>query len=157
MKLNAGTITEGDTGDSMYPKQSDKIYMDSNNSGLSPSNSDEISQSHLPPRPCRPKVRERDSQISNVYIPGNFISSTHVVKNPVPLNHTPHIGHRDLQPLISLSDPMVDTVQDQRVSQLGPSRELTLDVEDLDIPWSDLVLKERIGAGNLLVLVWLPF
>ncbi|KAG6745143.1 hypothetical protein POTOM_051787 [Populus tomentosa] len=26
--------------------------------------------------------------------------------------------------------------------------ELSLDVEDLDIPWSDLVLKERIGAGS---------
>ena len=28
-----------------------------------------------------------------------------------------------------------------------PSTNLTLDVEDLDIPWSDLVLKDRIGAG----------
>ncbi|KAG6744133.1 hypothetical protein POTOM_052843 [Populus tomentosa] len=28
------------------------------------------------------------------------------------------------------------------------SDELSLDVEDLDIPWSDLVLKERIGAGS---------
>lgn len=30
------------------------------------------------------------------------------------------------------------------------SEELSLDVEDLDIPWSDLVLKERIGAGMFL-------
>ncbi|PON36339.1 Serine/threonine protein kinase [Parasponia andersonii] len=29
-----------------------------------------------------------------------------------------------------------------------PSNKLTLDVEDLDIPWSDLVVKERIGAGS---------
>lgn len=28
-----------------------------------------------------------------------------------------------------------------------PSSNLSLDVEDLDIPWSDLVLKDRIGAG----------
>ncbi|PPS05463.1 hypothetical protein GOBAR_AA15198 [Gossypium barbadense] len=29
-----------------------------------------------------------------------------------------------------------------------PSRELALEVDDLDIPWSDLVLRERIGAGS---------
>ncbi|XP_059667494.1 serine/threonine-protein kinase CTR1 isoform X2 [Cornus florida] len=29
-----------------------------------------------------------------------------------------------------------------------PSKELTLDVGDLDIPWSDLVLKESIGTGS---------
>ncbi|KAK2981503.1 hypothetical protein RJ640_030965 [Escallonia rubra] len=28
------------------------------------------------------------------------------------------------------------------------SRELTFDVEDLDIPWTDLVIRERIGAGS---------
>lgn len=26
--------------------------------------------------------------------------------------------------------------------------DISLDVDDLDIPWSDLVLKERIGAGK---------
>lgn len=145
----------------MYPKQSNKNYMDKNNSGFSPSNSGEISQSHLPPKASRTKVRDRDSHHFNAYIPGNIISSAHMVKNPVPLNHTPHIGHRDLQPLISVSDPRLDTVEDQRFlegSQLAstrPSRELTLDVEDLNIPWNDLVLKERIGAGNSLPLVWI--
>ncbi|KAF2289763.1 hypothetical protein GH714_038523 [Hevea brasiliensis] len=38
-------------------------------------------------------------------------------------------------------------VQGQLVSS-KTSNELSLDVEDLDIPWSDLVLKERIGAGS---------
>lgn len=35
-------------------------------------------------------------------------------------------------------------------SQLIPSkhaRELNLDMEDLDIPWCDLVLREKIGSG----------
>lgn len=31
---------------------------------------------------------------------------------------------------------------------LKSSSKITLDVEDLDIPWSDLVLKDRIGAGS---------
>jgi serine/threonine-protein kinase CTR1 len=30
------------------------------------------------------------------------------------------------------------------------SKELSLDAEDSDIPWNDLVLKERIGAGTFL-------
>lgn len=30
------------------------------------------------------------------------------------------------------------------------SKELSLDTEDSDIPWNDLVLKERIGAGTFL-------
>ncbi|XWS59541.1 hypothetical protein CRYUN_Cryun08bG0131000 [Craigia yunnanensis] len=39
----------------------------------------------------------------------------------------------------------------KRISPIGPSkpsRELALEVDGLDIPWSDLVLRERIGAGS---------
>lgn len=154
MKLNAGAVTEGDVGNFMYPKRSN-ICME-NTPGLSPSSSDEISLSHLPPRASRSKFREKDPQISNTDFPGNLVCST-LVKNPVPLNQTPHIGHKDLQPVISLSDQRVDLVRDQRLSQLGAPGELTLDVEDLDIPWSDLDLKERIGAGTPLSLIWITF
>lgn len=46
------------------------------------------------------------------------------------------------------------TIKDPHMGHVGggqlipkPSNNLTLDIEDLVIPWSDLVLKERIGAG----------
>ncbi|XP_048321305.1 serine/threonine-protein kinase CTR1 isoform X7 [Ziziphus jujuba] len=48
----------------------------------------------------------------------------------------------------------VDSSKSSRLfegSQLIPSKptkEFTLDIEDLNIPWCDLVLKERIGAGS---------
>ncbi|XP_010543468.1 PREDICTED: serine/threonine-protein kinase CTR1-like isoform X2 [Tarenaya hassleriana] len=46
---------------------------------------------------------------------------------------------------------MVPSVNVPSISQCLPTRqnrELGLDVDDLDIPWSDLVLKEKIGAGS---------
>ncbi|GMJ02935.1 SUGAR-INSENSITIVE 1, CONSTITUTIVE TRIPLE RESPONSE 1 [Hibiscus trionum] len=52
------------------------------------------------------------------------------------------------------SQPMGGVAKDSRFtegSQLvpsKPSRELALEVDDLDIPWDDLVLRERIGAGS---------
>lgn len=48
---------------------------------------------------------------------------------------------------------LADKSKDQRVIESGqvvPTRldsNLALEVDDFDIPWSDLVLKERIGAG----------
>ncbi|RWR82519.1 serine/threonine-protein kinase CTR1 isoform X1 [Cinnamomum micranthum f. kanehirae] len=49
---------------------------------------------------------------------------------------------------------LADKSKDQRVIESGqvvPTRldsNLALEVDDFDIPWSDLVLKERIGAGS---------
>ncbi|XP_070665012.1 serine/threonine-protein kinase CTR1 isoform X4 [Malus domestica] len=55
-------------------------------------------------------------------------------------------GHRD--------GPRVDTITGSRFVEgvqlvpSKPSRELGFDIEDLDIPWSELIIKERIGAGS---------
>ncbi|XP_070668656.1 serine/threonine-protein kinase CTR1-like isoform X5 [Malus domestica] len=55
-------------------------------------------------------------------------------------------GHRD--------GPKVDTITDSRFVEgvrlvpSKPSKELALNVGNLDIPWSDLVIKEKIGAGS---------
>ncbi|KAF5953974.1 hypothetical protein HYC85_006830 [Camellia sinensis] len=133
-----GTV-DGDTGDSTYPKQSDRQCMDRHNHVPSPSNSNE---SH-----------DRDLQLLKSSNPHTIISSTNMVKDPVPLKHFPPIGHREVQPLVGLSDPR-GNAKDLRFVEGGqmvprqPSKKLSLDVEDLDIPWSDLVLKERIGSGS---------
>lgn len=94
--------------------------MHRNNTGVSPSNSVET-QSHLPPRASRPMIRDNDP--SSAY-PGNILESS--------------------------PDPRVSTSTDQSQLVTSRPRELPYDVEDLDIPWSDLILKEKIGSGNLL-------
>lgn len=54
---------------------------------------------------------------------------------------------------IDIPNILADKNKDQRVIESGqivPTRldsNLALEVDDFDIPWSDLVLKERIGAG----------
>ncbi|KAL6008638.1 hypothetical protein ACLOJK_034152 [Asimina triloba] len=45
---------------------------------------------------------------------------------------------REIMPGIAISNPRTDKISDN---------DLSLDIGDLAIPWSDLVLKERIGAG----------
>ncbi|KAF5194343.1 kinase [Thalictrum thalictroides] len=69
----------------------------------------------------------------------------------------PHLLTSDEQrvlPSVAMSTARVDTSRDPRytgASQVVSNRsstELSLDVEDLDIPWNDLILKERIGAGS---------
>lgn len=57
-----------------------------------------------------------------------------------------------------LPDPRGNANKDVRFGEGGllfqskSSAELAYDVEDLKIPWGDLVLKERIGAG---IFIWL--
>uniref|UniRef100_A0A5B7AXT4 non-specific serine/threonine protein kinase n=1 Tax=Davidia involucrata TaxID=16924 RepID=A0A5B7AXT4_DAVIN len=151
---STGTVIDGDAGDSMYPKQSDRKCMDRNNFAPSSSNSEEISQLSMPQKAAWSIVHDRDSQQFKSCNPQNVLSMTNVVRDPVPLKHLPPIGHREVQPLVALSRMRVDTVKNLRFVEGGqlvpkkPSKDLMLDVEDLDIPWSDLVLKEKIGAGS---------
>ena len=146
MFVISGTITdEENRGFSLYPKKLDKISTDRDNLVQISSNLDDISQLPLPPNIARPTAHDRDSHYSQ-----SIILSHNIIKDP--LKRISPLGHRDV-PVLVLSDPMGDATKDSRFaegSQLvpsKPSRELALEVDDLDIPWSDLVLKERIGAG----------
>lgn len=65
-------------------------------------------------------------------------------KYPPPVKHKRPVG------IPTPNDDMIEGKRFVEGSQLIPSkptRELTLDMEDLDIPWSDLVLREKIGSG----------
>ncbi|XP_022743313.1 serine/threonine-protein kinase CTR1-like isoform X2 [Durio zibethinus] len=135
----AGTTTdEENPGFSLYPKKLGKIGTDRNNLV-------EISskQLPLPPNIARPTDHDRDSHYSE-----SITLSKNIIKKRIS-----KLGHRDL-PVLVLSDPMGDATKDSRFaegSQLVPSKrskELFLEVDDLDIPWSDLVLREKIGAGS---------
>lgn len=69
------------------------------------------------------------------------------------MKHIQPIGHRDSQPCLALTDHLVDTAKDLRLSEGAylitskPRQDFSLDVEESDIHWNDLVLKETIGAG----------
>ncbi|KAL3532046.1 hypothetical protein ACH5RR_005567 [Cinchona calisaya] len=138
---STGATVGGDDGDSAYQKPSDGSYMDRNSCTASPSNQDEMPVLPLPPQNARIKGHNEESQVSKPHNPYNIMG-------------TSNIGHRDNRPPRALLEPRVDTIRDVRFGDGGqlvpivPGRELDLDVEDLDIPWSDLVLKEKIGAGS---------
>ncbi|XWS66737.1 hypothetical protein CRYUN_Cryun05aG0226400 [Craigia yunnanensis] len=143
----AGTnMDEENPGFSLYPKKLNKISTDRNNLVQISSNIDDISQLPLPHNIARPTAHDRDSHYSQ-----SIILSQNIIKDP--LKRISLLGHRDV-PVLVLSDPMGDATKDSRFaegSQLVPSkrsRELAIEVDDLDIPWSDLVLRERIGSGS---------
>ncbi|CAK9320144.1 unnamed protein product [Citrullus colocynthis] len=80
------------------------------------------------------------------------VQSTPFVDNVVPLNHISQIGSRDSEPLLALSHVRVDHANNLSFidgSQLiRKPNELSFGIEDLVIPWKDLVLREKIGAGS---------
>ncbi|KAK4392100.1 Serine/threonine-protein kinase CTR1 [Sesamum angolense] len=73
-----------------------------------------------------------------------------IVKDSTPLKLAPPIGHKDVNALLNLRGPANRDARFGKGGLLVPSTsaELGFDAEDLKIPWSDLVLKETIGAGS---------
>ncbi|URD83379.1 serine threonine-protein kinase [Musa troglodytarum] len=60
--------------------------------------------------------------------------------------------HKDVLHIIP-PDPKADKndfrlIKDSKQSHNRPNNEISLAIDDLNIPWSELVLKERIGAGS---------
>ncbi|KAL4353570.1 hypothetical protein GQ457_06G009780 [Hibiscus cannabinus] len=140
------TTDEENFGFSLYPNKLDKIGTERNKLVQISSNMDGISLLPRPPNIAWPTSNDRDSQYAQP-----VIHSKNLIKDP--LKRISLIGHKDF-PEVVLSETMGGMAKDSRFtdgSQLvpsKPSRELALEVDDLDIPWGDLVLRERIGAGS---------
>ena len=152
--LTGVIVDEADAGDSTYPKKFDRKITDRTHLVPIPRNRGETPQLPIAPKVAWPSAHDRESQPFKSCNPyQSSISPTDVVKDSRPLKCLPLTGHEDFQPSLGLSDSRVDTIKDSRFTDGGqlypnkPCKELSLDVEDLDIPWSELVLKERIGAG----------
>lgn len=79
----------------------------------------------------------RDRELLNAYNRHNIQGSTRIVEN-VPL-----------QSYVGLSDPRVEDAPDLTTTSV------TLDVDVFDVPWTDMILKEKIGEGNLDSLIWI--
>lgn len=155
-EASTGSAAEGEESAkfSMYPKPSNKMETERNNPVQFSTNISE-SQLPLPPKGGRTSGHDRDFELFNSCNPTqNMTHSINMVKDPNPLKHIQPIGHRDAQPGLSSIDQRVDASKDLRFTESGrlvpgkPSKEFTFDVDDLDIPWNDLVLKEKIGAGS---------
>ncbi|XP_059462437.1 serine/threonine-protein kinase CTR1 isoform X2 [Corylus avellana] len=150
---DASAVIGEDHGVSMHPKQYDRKYTDRNDNMLLSSDEDETSRIPLHPKFAQPSAQNQDSELFKSCNPSqNIADSTIMVKDTAPLKHILPIGRRDIQPLFAISNPRLDTVKDPRFTEGGqlvpskPNKEPSLDIDD--IPWSDLVLKERIGAGS---------
>ncbi|KAL2481288.1 Serine/threonine-protein kinase CTR1 [Abeliophyllum distichum] len=137
----ADTVVDGDVGDSIYPKQSDRAHPNRI------SNRDEIPQ--LPQFPTNSwiKVHDKEPLLLEPSNPHNNVSSTNVIKDLVPVKHIPPTRHKD-----DLLDPRLNTNIDMsfvggvQLAQLKSSE--PFEVENFCIPWSDLDIKKRIGAGS---------
>lgn len=160
--LIAGTLIEGDTGDYMLSKQSEGTYVDRTSFLPSSSNQEEILTT--PPYATNSwiKVHGKEYLLSRPSDSQEVVSSTNMVKHSIPLKLLPPAKHANSQSIVSFLDPRMDTSKNARFGeggQLVPSQssEYTFEVDDLNIPWSDLVLKERIAAGSFLLLLkyWL--
>ncbi|XP_028948303.2 serine/threonine-protein kinase CTR1-like isoform X3 [Malus domestica] len=125
--------------DNMYPKQFDRKSTEGKNlfssfSGYTSAHA-EIPETSGDDR--NPQLFNRSQ---------NIVHTPPMVNVPIPLTRMPPVGHRD--------GPKVDTITDSRFVEgvrlvpSKPSKELALNVGNLDIPWSDLVIKEKIGAGS---------
>lgn len=136
----------------MHPKQSERSYEDRTNSLPSSSKPEEIY--HTPPFPAYSWIKvlskeQLHSKSSNAH---DVASCTNIVKDSVVLKVIPPIEHKDVEPHVALLSPGVNKNKDIRFGEVGqltwsiPS-DISFDVEDLCISWSDLTLKERIGAG----------
>ncbi|KAL3536156.1 hypothetical protein ACH5RR_004617 [Cinchona calisaya] len=140
--------TADDDGDSSYHKRTDKNYMDRNSGVPSSGNQHEIPLLPLPPQNAWIKGHNKASQVYKLPNPYNIMGSTN---KALAVQHVPPVGRMMSR---ALPEPRMDSIKDRRFVEGGqlvpvaPSGELILDVEDLDIAWSDLVLKERIGAGS---------
>ncbi|KAK6942659.1 hypothetical protein RJ641_028036 [Dillenia turbinata] len=146
----AGT-DEDDAGDSVYIRQSNRKAIERNDLSSLPFSNNDTSQMPLVPKLAWQTSHDRDIKLFETCDPPkNMISSASMVKDPNVLKHIP--PHRDSQPFAIFSGQRVDKVKDSRFFDGGqlvlniPCN--TLDMEGLEIPWSDLVLKERIGAGS---------
>ncbi|XP_057779364.1 serine/threonine-protein kinase CTR1 isoform X2 [Salvia miltiorrhiza] len=150
--LAGGTANKGGTDNSMHPKQSEGNYMDRTSCLPSSSNREEISITPQCATNSWIKVHGLDQLLSRPSDIQEVMSSSNKFKHSIPLKLLPPTGHENPQ-IVPFMNPRMETSKNARFGEGGQlvpckSSEYTFYVDDLNIPWSDLVLKEIIGAGS---------
>ncbi|GFP88128.1 serine/threonine-protein kinase ctr1 [Phtheirospermum japonicum] len=151
--LAVGTSINGDTRDSMHPRHLRRTYEDGASSPHSSSNQEDVS-SVLPVQTnLWMKVHGKESLLTKPLIAEDVVNSTDIAKGSRPSKFLPPTEHKVVQPRMmpgprgNMNKVMRFSEGDLLVSSKS-SGELAFDVEELNIPWNDIVLKERIGTGS---------
>ncbi|CAJ1887772.1 unnamed protein product, partial [Sphenostylis stenocarpa] len=119
--------------DSGIAEQYERQYRD-RSPGSTPNDNNKNSRVPSEQQTNHPSAHDRGSKtFKSGNPPQNDVEPTLTSKDSLPLKHNSP-GHRDTRTRLLMSSK--------------PSREFSLDMEDLDIPWTDLVLKGRIGSGS---------
>ncbi|XP_020211478.1 serine/threonine-protein kinase CTR1 isoform X1 [Cajanus cajan] len=118
--------------DSVPAEQYERQHRDQNPGPIPVDNRSSLVPLH--PQAYHSSTHDRGSE---TYRAGNppqkFVVPTITAKDSLPSKQN-RPGHRDTQTRLLIPRK--------------PTREFALDMEDLDIPWTDLVLKGRIGSGS---------
>lgn len=72
------------------------------------------------------------------------------IKGSMPLKPPPVVRHKVVPVPRGNGNKDVISIGGGSLFQTKSSAELAFDIEELKIHWDDLVLKERIGAGNFI-------
>lgn len=145
---STGLVEEDLSRVPMYP-QSDIRDIERSGNMQSSSSGDENPQLLLHEKDAEQSAEEADSQ-QFFSPPQNIVHSAKVGGDPIPRKNLPPSGQTTSRPIKAMPGPRGDASRDSRFVDGGlfVHQEVSLDIEDLKIPWSDLELKERIGAGS---------
>ncbi|GMH09904.1 hypothetical protein Nepgr_011745 [Nepenthes gracilis] len=148
-------VNEEDVGASVLQKQIDMNMMlpDRNNEESCSIMKDEPSQLPMPSKATQPTGRDMDLQLLKYRNPSqNVARSSNLVGEPIASKLVPPTGQQGFQQYLAFNNLKGNASKDSQLSDgnlpIKPSTEIALEMDDLDIAWSDLVLKERIGAGS---------
>ncbi|XVE68611.1 hypothetical protein DITRI_Ditri09bG0082200 [Diplodiscus trichospermus] len=129
-------------------KTFDMNYFNKNNLVSTLSNNNESSLSHLHQRTTWNACGHKDlpMQQSSNLLP-KAIDSTHLIRTPLVPSFIPSRVNIGAYQALPLSDPRQYTANSVLFKE-SHKPVMSIDQEDLDIPWGELVLKEKIGAGS---------
>ncbi|KAK8643299.1 hypothetical protein V6N13_012602 [Hibiscus sabdariffa] len=125
-------------------KTFDTNYFNKNNL-VSTLNNNESSVSPLHQRTTRNIGCDRDLQMQNssILFP-KTINSTDLIRSPLLPSSVTSYMHKDVYQAMPFSDPRQSTMNFKQ----SDDPVMCFDQENLNIPWSELVLKEKVGAGS---------
>lgn len=144
-------VGQHDNSNSRFAKPFDRSCSESTNLVSTSNNNHEYS---LAQRTQQLVSHNTDLEMQQSYhLFPNVMNSKHLVKGVVRPSHMPPVGHRNVQHILPFPRPRPGTNKNLRAMEENHSVASKLSLkhslleEDLEIPWSELVLKENIGAG----------
>ncbi|KAL3623380.1 copper transport protein ctr1 [Castilleja foliolosa] len=141
------------TRESMHPRHLRRTYEDGPSSPPSSSNLEDVSGVLPIQTNLWMKVHGKESLLTEPLITEDVVNSTDIVKGSRASKFLPPTKHKVVQPL-RMPGPRGNMNNIMRFSEGGllvsskSSGRSAFDVEELNIPWNDVVLKERIGTGS---------